>query len=99
MAAINKALGGMPMVMHNRQWSPSSDYIRNLAFAWRKGPRWAVPADPRAFFTWFFQQQHGWGLTMYEQARCARCMRAARMRAARMRAACMRAVYCGRACG
>ena len=25
MAAINKALGGMPMVMHNRQWSPVSD--------------------------------------------------------------------------
>jgi hypothetical protein len=28
MAAINQALGGVPMVMHNRQWSPDSAYVR-----------------------------------------------------------------------
>ena len=68
MAAINKALDGMPMVMHNRQWSPNSDYIKNLAFTWQTGPKWAIPDDPAAFFTWFFTtQQQGWGLTMYEQ--------------------------------
>ena len=68
MAAINKALDGMPMVMHNRQWSPNSDYIKNLAFSWQTGPKWAIPDDPAAFFTWFFTtQQQGWGLTMYEQ--------------------------------
>ena len=71
MAAINKALDGMPMVMHNRQWSPISDYVHNLGFAWEVGPQWAVPTDPTRFFTWFFQQQQGWGLTMYEQARHA----------------------------
>ena len=51
-------LGGMPMVMHNRQWSPHSDYIKRLPqFKWLTGPEWAVPADPAAFFDWFFQQQ------------------------------------------
>lgn len=51
-------LGGMPMVMHNRQWSPHSDYIRRLPqFHWYKGPKWAVPAEPEAFFDWFFHQQ------------------------------------------
>merc|ERR1711903_146891 len=56
------------MVMHNRQWSPNSDYIKNLAFSWQTGPKWAIPDDPAAFFTWFFTtQQQGWGLTMYEQ--------------------------------
>ena len=83
MAAIDKALGGMPMVMHNRQWSPRSDYIHNLSFSWEAGGAsglchgqcpWAVPDDPSAFFTWFFQQQPGWGLTMYEQDwMCTEC--------------------------
>jgi len=67
MAAINRALGGMPMVMHNRQWSPISDYVRHLNFTWWAGPQWAVPTDPTAFFRYFFTQQQGWGLTMYEQ--------------------------------
>ena len=26
-----------------------------------------MPADPAAFFEWFFEQQKGWGLEMYEQ--------------------------------
>ena len=76
MAAIDAALGGMPMVMHNRQWSPVSDYVHNLSFAWQSGGAselcrgkcpWAVPDDAAAFFAWFFQQQKGWDLTMYEQ--------------------------------
>lgn len=53
--------------MHNRQWSPKSDYIKNLAFKWYTGPKWAIPEDPEAFFQYFFTQQEGWGLTTYEQ--------------------------------
>lgn len=58
MAAIQAALK-LPTVMHNRQWSPKSDYIKDstLPFKWLSGPDWAVPSDPAAFFTWFFQQQ------------------------------------------
>ena len=41
--------------------------MRHLAFTWWAGPQWAVPVDPTAFFTYFFRQQQGWGLTMYEQ--------------------------------
>ncbi|KAJ8609762.1 hypothetical protein CTAYLR_010732 [Chrysophaeum taylorii] len=72
MAAIQEKLG-VPMVMHNRQWSVVSDYIK----ASSAGVEWlatgeppngaAVPRDPAAFFEWFFQQQDGWGLSMYEQ--------------------------------
>eukprot|EP00505_MAST-04D_sp_SCG-Rhode-Island_P001065 Stramenopile-MAST_4_protein_1065 len=57
----------MPMVMHNRQWSSRSDYIKNLPFEWYISKKAAVPKDPLAFFSWFFRQQEGWGLTMYEQ--------------------------------
>eukprot|EP00632_Arachnochrysis_sp_CCMP2950_P005798 CAMPEP_0185701764 /NCGR_PEP_ID=MMETSP1164-20130828/10199_1 /TAXON_ID=1104430 /ORGANISM="Chrysoreinhardia sp, Strain CCMP2950" /LENGTH=757 /DNA_ID=CAMNT_0028368873 /DNA_START=22 /DNA_END=2295 /DNA_ORIENTATION=- len=74
MAAINRALDGMPMVMHNRQWSVESDYIKN---GQPPGLEWllsgeapdgaAAPRDPDAFFVWFFEQQDGWGLHMYEQ--------------------------------
>lgn len=72
MAYIQKLLGGtqpdgkMPTVMHNRQWSDKSDYIKNLDFKWYES-KYAVPQDPMAFFHWFFQQQKGWGLSMYEQ--------------------------------
>lgn len=59
--------GKMPTVMHNRQWSDKSDYIKNLPqFQWYES-KFAVPKDPEAFFDWFFQQQPGWGLSMYEQ--------------------------------
>ena len=53
--------------MHNRQWSDKSDYIKNLPqFQWYVS-KYAVPKNPEAFFDWFFQQQEGWGLSMYEQ--------------------------------
>ena len=58
--------GHMPIVMHNRQWSDHSDYIKHLPFQWYIS-KFAVPKDPEAFFDWFFQQQPGWGLSMYEQ--------------------------------
>merc|ERR1712203_31779 len=58
---------GLPMVMHNRQWSTKSDYILNLTYQWYVSEKAAVPKDPPAFFEWFFQQQNGWGLAMYEQ--------------------------------
>jgi hypothetical protein len=61
--------GSMPMVMHNRQWSTQSDYIHNLTFEWYTS-KYAVPKDPIAFFDYFFQQQKGWGLSMYEQDWC-----------------------------
>jgi hypothetical protein len=58
----------LPTVMHNRQWSPQSDYIKNLPqFTWYSSKHAAIPTDPPAFFTWFFKQQEGWGLSMYEQ--------------------------------
>ncbi|CAE8643087.1 unnamed protein product [Polarella glacialis] len=66
MAHIQSKIG-LPMVMHNRQWSPVSDYVKNEAFKWFKSEQAAIPEDPEAFFTWFFQQQPGWGLAMYEQ--------------------------------
>eukprot|EP01062_Namystynia_karyoxenos_P070908 TRINITY_DN662_c0_g1_i2.p2 TRINITY_DN662_c0_g1~~TRINITY_DN662_c0_g1_i2.p2 ORF type:complete len:857 (+),score=267.23 TRINITY_DN662_c0_g1_i2:82-2571(+) len=57
----------MPMVMHNRQWSDKSDYIRNLPqFKWYIGEV-AIPEDPIAWFNYFFTLQEGWGLVMYEQ--------------------------------
>uniref|UniRef100_A0A7S2FVU0 Uncharacterized protein n=1 Tax=Octactis speculum TaxID=3111310 RepID=A0A7S2FVU0_9STRA len=72
MAAIQEKIG-LPTVMHNRQWSTTSDYIKNLGYQWytcddpnEPGPA-AVPVDPTAFFTYFFQQQKDWGLGMYEQ--------------------------------
>jgi len=66
MAAIQEKLG-VPIVMHNRQWSPKSDYIHNLSFPWYSSEKASVPVDPPAFFDWFFKQQEGWGLGMYEQ--------------------------------
>ena len=68
MAAIQTRLN-LPIVMHNRQWSPKSDYIhdKSLPFEWLSGPDWTIPADPEGFFGWFFTQQQGWGLAMYEQ--------------------------------
>ncbi|CAK9061196.1 unnamed protein product [Durusdinium trenchii] len=57
----------VPMVMHNRQWSPSSDYVKHEPFNWYLSKTAAVPEDPEAFFRWFFTQQEGWGLSMYEQ--------------------------------
>ncbi|CAE7747552.1 unnamed protein product [Symbiodinium sp. CCMP2592] len=66
MAYIQSKLG-VPMVMHNRQWSPTSDYVKHEPFKWYASPKAAVPEDPEAFFRWFFTQQEGWGLAMYEQ--------------------------------
>ena len=34
---------------------------------WYNSAKAAAPTDPIAFFTWFFTQQQGWGLSMYEQ--------------------------------
>ena len=66
MANIEDKLG-LPIVMHNRQWSDHSDYIKHLPqYKWYTD-KYAVPEDPIAFFSWFFQQQKGWGLSMYEQ--------------------------------
>jgi len=66
MAHIGEVLD-VPIVMHNRQWSPISDYIKNLDFEWYISEKAAVPKDPHAFFEWFFKQQEGWRLSMYEQ--------------------------------
>lgn len=65
MAAIQEQLG-MPIVMHNRQWSNRSDYIRDadVPYEWATSDSAAAPLDAEAFFTWFFKQQAGWGLTM-----------------------------------
>ena len=66
--------GLMPTVMHNRQWSDNSDYVKNWPEIQWYGPKdskepskFAMAVDPPAFFTKFFKQQEGWGLTMYEQ--------------------------------
>lgn len=73
MESINRALGGLPMVMHNRQWSVVSAYINessaNVEWATTGNAPdgCAAPKDPHAFFEWFFRQQEGWGLAMYEQ--------------------------------
>ena len=67
---VQNNLNGMPMIMHNRQWSPVSDYIANnepKGMEWLSSNGAAVPKDPFVFFEWFFQQQDGWGLMMYEQ--------------------------------
>jgi len=73
MAAIQQKLG-VPMVMHNRQWSDKSDYVKNWPEIKWYGPKdsaepseFAMAVDPAQFFTKFFTQQEGWGLTMYEQ--------------------------------
>ncbi len=65
MAYIQSKIG-LPTIMHNRQWSTKSDYIKNEPFEWYTD-KYAVPKDPDAFFAWFFKQQQGWGLSMYEQ--------------------------------
>ena len=62
----------LPLIMHNRQWSKISDYIKNwssmdIGILWYFGPKWAIPQNPELFFKRFFTQQVGWGLTMYEQ--------------------------------
>jgi hypothetical protein len=79
MIAIQEQLK-LPIVMHNRQWSIRSDYEKTLCqrscaggkpmdkpCTWYNSTKAAVPTDPIAFFTWFFTQQDGWGLSMYEQ--------------------------------
>lgn len=66
MSYIQEKLG-VPMVMHNRQWSIKSDYIHNLSYEWYTSEKAAVPKDPPAFFEYFFTLQAGWGLAMYEQ--------------------------------
>jgi len=73
MAAIQDKLK-VPIVMHNRQWGDNSDYVKNWTDIKWYGPKdspepskYAIPEDPTQFFTKFFTQQDGWGLTMYEQ--------------------------------
>lgn len=66
MAHIGEILN-VPIVMHNRQWSPVSDYVKHLSFEWYLSEKAAVPKDPAAFFAYFFDQQSGWHLSMYEQ--------------------------------
>jgi hypothetical protein len=67
MAAFQRSIG-LPMVMHNRQWSMQSDYVNHWTdIPWYSGPHFAIPQDPETFFRRFFSQQVGWGLTMYEQ--------------------------------
>eukprot|EP01063_Lacrimia_lanifica_P006557 TRINITY_DN1403_c2_g1_i1.p1 TRINITY_DN1403_c2_g1~~TRINITY_DN1403_c2_g1_i1.p1 ORF type:complete len:750 (+),score=268.71 TRINITY_DN1403_c2_g1_i1:63-2312(+) len=64
----NTTGGAMPMVMHNRQWSPESDYIHNWTdIQWYKSAKAAIPHDPHKFFQRFFTTMEGWGLSMYEQ--------------------------------
>ena len=56
------------MIMHNRQWSTQSDYIKHLPqYKWHTSKCCAVPEDPPSFFEYFFEQQKGWGLATYEQ--------------------------------
>jgi len=58
----------LPIVMHNRQWSTHSDYMRNWPdIEWYISKEASVPKDPVKFFQRFFTQQEGWGLAMYEQ--------------------------------
>jgi len=67
MANIQDLLG-LPTIMHNRQWSPKSDYIKQWTdIEWYISKKCAVPMDPVKFFDRFFTQQEGWGLSMYEQ--------------------------------
>jgi hypothetical protein len=67
MAKIQTLLG-LPIVMHNRQWSTTSDYVHNWTdIEWYMSKAAAVPKDPVKFFDRFFTQQEGWGLAMYEQ--------------------------------
>jgi hypothetical protein len=67
-SGFQEKLGGMPLIMHNRQFSNHSDYILNWTdIEWYKGPMYAMPHDPEKFFRRFFTQQVGWGLAMYEQ--------------------------------
>jgi len=59
---------GLPTIMHNRQWSPKSEYIKHWTdIEWYISSECAVPMDPVKFFDRFFRQQEGWGLSMYEQ--------------------------------
>merc|ERR1719272_2067746 len=59
---------GLPTIMHNRQWSPKSDYIKQWTdIEWYISSKCAVPMDPVKFFDRFFSQQENWGLSMYEQ--------------------------------
>lgn len=58
----SQLLDDMPTIMHNRQWSASSDYVKNWEFEWfiDDETQIAIPKDPAAFFTRFFQEQKGW---------------------------------------
>lgn len=59
---------GLPFILHNRHWSPRSDYVQNWTdIEWYTSEHAAVPKDPVKFFDRFFDQQEGWGLSMYEQ--------------------------------
>ena len=71
MAAIQDKLK-LPMVMHNRQWSDKSDYVKHWTDIKWYGPddsaepsKFAMAVDPEQFFTKFFTTEDGWGLTMY----------------------------------
>lgn len=67
MAHIQSLLG-LPIIMHNRQWSTNSDYIHNWTdIEWYISKNASIPKDPVKFFERFFTQQEGWGLSMYEQ--------------------------------
>ena len=63
MAHIQSVLK-VPLVMHNRQWSPKSDYVAAGTYPWLLSKHVAVPEDPEQFFRWFFTQQEGWGLSV-----------------------------------
>mmetsp|Transcript_37439 Transcript_37439/g.79411 ORF Transcript_37439/g.79411 Transcript_37439/m.79411 type:complete len:754 (-) Transcript_37439:67-2328(-) len=66
--AYIQSLLKVPMAMHNRHWSPHSDYIKHWPdIEWYISKHAAIPKNPKKFFDRFFTQQKGWGLSMYEQ--------------------------------
>ena len=67
--AINASLFVPPRSPVDRQWSGTSDYVKNWPYEWHidASTNIGIPKDPAAFFMRFFQEQEGWGLAMYEQ--------------------------------
>ena len=45
---------GVPTVMHNRQWSSKSDYIKNEHFEWYESKCCAIPKEQKVDMTTIF---------------------------------------------
>ncbi len=64
LAAFDGALGGLPLVLHNRWFAKQNDYLPDFGFV--EGEKMALPQG-RALYDRLMTDARGWGAVTYEQ--------------------------------